>query len=124
MSRNKCTAQQAAERLTVVRSNAGFIAFCRVVGLRLRSGRSLDALRMIQAVGCTPSIAHKIIEGWEVDRAWHLSADACEELKISRSVLSAIRFSYFINGLERYNWPELLTLAATHAKEAKQNGKD
>jgi hypothetical protein len=113
--------EEAAEHVRAVRDQPGFVAFARVVGLRINNGQSLEALHMLEAVGCTPKLAHEIVEGWNVNKAWHLSAVECKKLGISRVELSAIRFSKFIDEIELYNWGPLLKKAARAAMQRKAN---
>ena len=127
MSEHKCTAQQASERLKAVQANRSFLSFCSMISLRVAFGRFSIAMEMIQSVGCSPEIAYKIMDGWTVDSAWNLSAKACEELQITRHVLSAIRFSYFINDIDKYDWMNLSVKAMTAVRktteEAAKNEK-
>jgi hypothetical protein len=52
------------ELIAQVRGNPGFAAFAALIGERIGNGRSIDALRMLQAIGATGAIAHAILEGW------------------------------------------------------------
>lgn len=93
-------------------SNAGFLAFARILGIRITSGKTESAFHMLTGLGCVPKLAHDIIEGWGTERLSDLLRPEEED---------AVRFSKFIDDLGAYDWPELLAqsviLAAAKEKE-------
>lgn len=101
-------------RLKTVRSNPGFLAFARILGLRIADGRTLDAFRMLCDVGAPPEIAHKIVEGWTTPDTAKLHAI------VPASVEAAVRLSFFIPAYETAPWPELLARAVRVAEAARQ----
>lgn len=92
----------------------GFLAFSRILGLRIASGRTLDAFRMLENIGAAGAIANKIVEGWPVRDE---QRRAPQLLTIDQE--AAVRLSFFVPRLERYPWPALLARAVGAAEAAK-----
>lgn len=104
--------QQTIDR---VRRHPGFVAFCRLVGMRIRDGRSLDAFRMLEEIGAPGDIAHKIVEGWPVREEQRRTP--AERMTLEEE--AAVRLSLFIPEVETADWPMLTTRAVRVAHEQR-----
>ncbi len=90
-------------RLAIVSACPGFLAFARIVGLRIQNGCTLDAYRMLLEVGAPPELAHKIVEGWPTPK----TAELAELMPLPAE--AAVRLSFFIPEYATAPWPELLS---------------
>lgn len=101
-----------------VREHPGFVAFARILGLRIRDGRSLDAFRMLDEIGAPGAIAHRIVEGWPT--AEERRKTPPETMTLEEE--AAVRLSFFIAELEQHDWPRLLTRAIRSAHDQRTAG--
>jgi len=106
------TAERIA-RLQTVNSCPGFLAFARIVGLRIQNGRTLDAFRMLREIGATPEIAHKIVDGWITPATAELLPLMSPERE------AAVRLSFYIPEFASAPWAELLSRAVRIAEAAR-----
>jgi len=88
----------------------GFMAFSRIIGLRIANGQSLDAFRMLADIGAPPELAHRIVEGWPL-----LDAQRRVPQLLSLQEEAALRLSFFVPNLDSYDWVALLRRAAGNA---------
>lgn len=101
-------------RLETVNACPGFLAFSRIVGLRIADGRALDAFRMLVEIGAPPELAHKIVDGWPTPETAELVAI------MPASTEAAVRLSFFIPEYATAPWPELLSRAARVAAAQRE----
>lgn len=95
----------AGETLARVRMSPAFRRFSDVVGARILRGRSIEALRMLVAVGASPKKANEIVEGWPTSEA---------DARIPGMAIAeeaACRLAHFVDRLEAHGWEELLKRA-------------
>lgn len=98
----------------LAKSNPAFMAFSRVLHIRINSGRSLEALLMLKDIGAPTAIAHNIVDGWPMcdeDRREPKAAG------LSLADEGAFRLVCFVRHVETCDWPMLITRATRAAAE-------
>lgn len=99
-------------QVEAVLANGPFLAFARILGLRIMRGNSAGALRMLRQIGASGAQGYTIIDGW---------AQAFENVDISPMLspteAAAVYFSRFVDDLTRYDWIEVLQLAVADSRE-------
>lgn len=101
-------------RLETVNACPGFLAFARILGLRIQNGRGLDAFRMLCEIGAPPEISHKIVEGWPTPA----TAELGQIMPAERE--AAVRLSFFIPEFATAPWPELLSRSIRVAEAQRE----
>lgn len=111
-------ATDAAVSLVIdtVRSRPDFLAFARILGLRIAAGRSLDAYRMLVDIGSPPGTAHGIVEGWPVEQTQRRTPAGILTLPEE----AACRLCLFIHDFEDHDWAALLTRSVKAADRARK----
>lgn len=103
--------------LAVVLTRPSFLAFCRIVGLRIQNGQSADAYAMLESLGCASWLVHQIIERWPTDKA-HQRLDT---VGLTPDEEAACRFAHFVDDVDAYNWADLLVVAVSAAEEKRSS---
>lgn len=106
----------AIARFRQIQEQPGFVAFSRVLGFRIESGRELDAFLMLASMGAEGELAHKILDGWPRDSK---PDPRLAILGLDTSTAAVLRLSFFIDNLDAYDWSALLTTAVNSAEDAK-----
>ena len=97
-------------------SRPGFVAFARVLGLRIAGGQSVDALAMLVVIGCPAETAHDIIDAWPTKETRTMPEDF-----VTLPEECACWLSHFIDDIDAYDWPALLVASARAAQEKRPN---
>ena len=99
------------EHLMNVRAFPAFRAFSSLIGSRIESGRTLEALRMLVATGAPPDVAHDIVDGWPEDGTRRLPGLVVGEE-------AACRLACFAGDLAASDWPSILIHATERAGQS------
>lgn len=109
---------EPAKLLQVVLSNPGFIAFCAIIGLRIRSGRAADAFAMLVRIGAPPNVAHGIIEQWPKDG---LKVYRVGGLDITSDQAAACWLAQNMGDrIDIHNWAYMTRIAVEAARVARE----
>ena len=101
------TFEELLYRRAKISAQPGFVAFARIMGLRIVNGQSRSAFRMLSKIGAPAELAHRIIENWPVE-----TADArLDSFGVELSEEATIRLAFFIDDLSRYDWAGVLSSA-------------
>lgn len=103
------------KQVEIVLAKGDFLAFARILGLRIMRGKAESALKMLRSIGATGAIAYQIIEGWAAAEDNHAASPL-----LTPPELGAVYFSRFIDDLTRYDWIELLEQAVQDGPESTQ----
>ena len=101
--------------LAAVHTGPGFVAFARILGLRIANGQALDALRMLKEIGANENVAYQIVDGWPLS-----TADQRLSGVLPLAEEAACRLACFIDDLSIYDWPALLKRAIRQAEMARK----
>lgn len=102
--------------LLCVRRRPGYVAFCRLLGLKIREGQALDAFRMLQEIGAPGELAHKIVDGWPLEEGQRRTPAEIMTLEEE----AAVRFAFFVPQFEQHDWPALLRRAVRFAHACRE----
>lgn len=100
-------------------ASPGFRAFASILGQRIRAGRSIDAHRMLDAIGAPGAVGNEIIDGWPSATDPRGKAGSLLRAGIPLPAVEALWLASFIDDLRNYDWPAMLVRAAKAAKEKK-----
>lgn len=117
------------EKLAIVRTSPGFMAFADVVGLAILDGHAADAFRMLVHIGAPDRLAHEIVEGWPL---------VVEQQKLRTAGVSvreeaACRLACYLRPptdgdwralVTSSRWPRLMMEAAAAAVVAREENQD
>jgi len=95
----------SVERIEAVRQDSAFLAFAGLMGGFIRRGRAQLAFLALEAIGAPAGMAYQIADGWPIEAA-HRSLPV--ELDVPVELEAAIRFSFFVEDWERYDWADVL----------------
>lgn len=101
-----------------IAASPGFRAFVSLLGQRIRAGRSIDAQRMLDAIGAPGKVGHEVIEGWPSSTEPRGQVAALLRAGVPFPAIEALWLGSYIDDLRNYDWTNLLKRAATKAAEA------